>query len=227
MKMGSSLAVLFAILFLIPGFIWQKISQASSVYSRPVKVNLLECLTLSCINYLLASPIVCLLLPHWPADLDPKDPGSVLNKLGYLYLAAWLSLVFILPVVGGVLTAKIPQWGWLNRSLGKVGITLLHPAPTAWDYAFARGHEYWARIELTNDELVEGIFGENSLASSEGSERDLFLESVYELDSDTGEYEAVEDNEGIYIRAGDIRTISFFTLRLEDAGGVKPGNKLE
>jgi hypothetical protein len=230
--MGSALAVLFAILFLIPGFIWQKTVQIFSAYSRPKKIDLLEYLTLSCINYLFAIPVVCFLLTKWPADLDAGDPGSILEKLGYCYLAGWLSLVFILPVICGILTAKLPRWKRVKGLLKKVGISFLHPAPTAWDYAFARDQEYWARIELKNDEYVEGIFGEHSLASSEPGECDIFLEAVYELvDEETERYESAENNEGIYVSGDEIRTITFFALAREEStdGGseiVRPGDEV-
>ena len=96
--------------------------------------------------------------------------------------------------------------GWARR----FGISVLHPAPTAWDYVFARDERYWARIELVDGKLVEGIFDSDSLASGEKDGRDIFLEKVYELDESTGKYEVSGRNQGVWISQGKIKTVTFF-----------------
>jgi hypothetical protein len=80
-----------------------------------------------------------------------------------------------------------------------------------FDYAFARNETYWTRIELTDGNLVEGIFDSNSLASSEYDDRDIFIESVFQFNDGRGEYEQLERNAGVLVRGDAIKTITFFS----------------
>jgi len=199
---------------LIPGFIWKKVLQISSPYVRGRKIELLECLTLSCFNYLLALLPIGFLLAFWPTDLDLGKPHTAAEHPFYLFW--WLTLVFILPAAAGYTNAKLLKAQGLRTFLGRFGVSLLHPAPTAWDYVFARDERYWARVELVDGSLVEGVFDSASLASSVREERDIFLQTVYELDDATQQYQALARNVGVWIRATEIRRITFFEVYNDD-----------
>jgi len=214
MPLGTPLAVLLAILFLIPGFIWRKSASAASRYAGKRPAEWYEYFTLSCFNYLLALPAMLALLKWCPQNLTLGTPGTWAEHP--FYFLWWMCVVFVLPVFAGVGTAKLAQASWLLAWLQRFGVLTLHPAPTAWDYAFSRDERYWARIELSDGKLVEGIFDSNSLASGAREQRDIFLEAVFELDEETGEYEPLERNEGVWVSAGAIRTITFFRMRAEE-----------
>ena len=135
MSIGTPLAVLMAILFLVPGFIWRKTAQACTPYASTRKTELLECLALSCFNYLIAIPFVWWLLAYWPKGLDLRQPDTLASHLSYLFL--WVLLVFLLPIVLGVAISLLLRHRKVKNLLGRFGISILHPAPTAWDYAFS------------------------------------------------------------------------------------------
>ncbi len=211
MSLGTPLAVLLAVVFLIPGFIWKKGMQATSKYVQKGSISLLECLMLSCLNYLIASPVIWLLLLSWPKGLVVGD-GAGLSEHPW-YLAAWLALVFVLPILLTLVTNLLVDRVKIRQVLGRIGVSISHPAPTGWDYAFAREEEYWARIELTDGEFVEGLFGSESLASGEKGERDVFLQEVFEYNGDSEQYESVQRNAGVWIGKERIKKISFFRVR--------------
>jgi hypothetical protein len=208
MSLATPIAVLLAIMFLIPGLIWKQTADLMSPYRSGKKAELLECLKLSCLNYLCAAiPFGLLYVFCCPADVEPSLKCM---KSHLFYFTLWIFPVFILPVLLGYLTGKLAAneaiKGWFRR----FGVSVLNPAPTAWDYVFAREERYWARIELTDGKLVEGIFGSASLASDVKEARDLFLENVYELDESTGKYEVSGRNQGVWINQSQIKTIIFF-----------------
>jgi hypothetical protein len=216
MSLETPLAVLFAILFVVPGFLWLKIAIAREPYAKRRKTDWLECLALSCFNYLIASPVVYFLLICFPNDIEITKPGSCAGHPWYFLV--WGLVVFILPVVCGFVTGYLAKKDWLKGFLRRFGISVLHPAPSAWDYVFARNERYWARVELSDGSVVEGIFDSNSLASGEPDEHDLFLETVFEWDEQSRQYKHLDRNAGVWLSAQGIRTITFFTLEAEDGG---------
>jgi hypothetical protein len=62
---------------------------------------------------------------------------------------------------------------------------------------------------------VAGEFGKNSFASSEPSERDLYLERVYQFSEDNP-WQPVAKTSGILIKAEEIRYIEFLNDSAED-----------
>lgn len=200
--------VLLAVVFLIPGFLFKRISLLSVPYEGRKKTELLEYLALSCLTYLFSSPGLFVLIPRAFCEQGQFVVQGVIDNLFW-----WLSIIFLLPaflgLIAGVVSSRCRGDGWPARLLRKFGFSVLHPAPTAWDYCFARTEGYWARIGLKNGRMIEGIYSSSSLASSVPGERDLFLESVFEWDADTESYNPVEFNQGMWINASAIEHITF------------------
>lgn len=221
MSFATPIAVLLAILFLIPGLIWKKMADVASPYEPRRKAELLECLMLSCLNYLCATVLFgWLYILYCPVDIAPT---LTCIQSHLLYFVLWIPPVFILPVGLGIATARLTRIEAIKSFFRRFGISVLHPAPTAWDYVFARGGHYWARIELLDGKLVEGMFDSASLASGEKDERDLYLEAAYEWDDDSGRYTRIERNQGIWISSGQIKTITFFETH-DGSEEAKAGN---
>ena len=176
MSLGTPLAVLVAILFLVPGLLWLKAMELASPYMLTPRRDWLECLMLSCVNYLLGSLLIYHLLKRWPHGLDIAKPETVAQHV--FYLAWWVALIFLLPLIAGYSWGRIRKSRPASNVFRRLKMRVIHTAPTAWDYAFAREEGYWARVELTNGARIEGVFGSNSLVSTESSERDIFLERV-------------------------------------------------
>jgi hypothetical protein len=59
---------------------------------------------------------------------------------------------------------------------------------------------------------VAGIFADHSFASSDRSERDIFLEKVYRVESD-GTWEAVPMTGGVWIHGNALMAIEFMAFQ--------------
>lgn len=89
----------------------------------------------------------------------------------------------------------------------------MHSIPDAWNYKFLKlindGQGCYVIINLIEDEVVYGYLGSNSMASSDVDNRDIYLESVYEVDDVSGNWKEVDGNQGIWISSSIIKYIEF------------------
>lgn len=92
----------------------------------------------------------------------------------------------------------------------KVSKSAFHPIPTAWDYKMSNLSGSWAIVTLNDGSQVLGWYGSQSFSSSIAGERDLFLESVFQMDED-GAWIKRKNTEGIWIPANQIKWIEFFS----------------
>ena len=96
---------------------------------------------------------------------------------------------------------------------GKGSITLreidrtLHYLPTAWDWRFDQKKGPML-ITLNDGTQIGGYFGENSCVSTDPSERDLYLEPMYDIID--GMLQTAASYRGILIKASAIKHIQFY-----------------
>jgi len=212
MSLGTSGAVLLAILFLIPGFLLRRFAELSTPYASRQRQNLIEYLALSCLNYLIAAPLILVVIGIFHLDLANF-------RLDFRHVLFTVIFSLFLPAAVGFYLGKKAQADPVKGLLRRLGISVLHPAPTGWDFAFARRKCYWIRVEFMDGEEIMGVFGDGSIASTEPDERDVFLESICAWNEENGRYEEVEDNQGMWIKGNGIKLISFFPCSRES--GVK------
>lgn len=62
----------------------------------------------------------------------------------------------------------------------------------------------WVVVTTTDNERIHGLFGGQSFASSDGNNRDLFIERL--ADSD---FQLVERQHGLWIKESSIKFIEF------------------
>lgn len=191
--------VFYTFAFLVPGFIWDSVMSVM-VKRRAVahEVSLLRFLTLSCINYGLWIWLVVLVAKS-SLFLDHPVRSA----------AAWGSMALVSPVILGVAVGALSQRNAVRMLLERYGIYTIHPVPTAWDYFFSRTGPVWILVTLADRSQVAGRFGSRSFASSDSSERDLYIESVYRV-AEQGPWTEVAMNEGIWIQAAEIKHIEFW-----------------
>jgi hypothetical protein len=90
---------------------------------------------------------------------------------------------------------------------------MIHVVPTAWDWHFNRIRgDCCVLVTLTNGDYVAGYYGTDSFASSDGGERDLYLEETEDWTEDHGRSERPE-RIGILILAREIRHVQFWMRR--------------
>ncbi|MCH8843106.1 MAG: hypothetical protein IID61_09025 [SAR324 cluster bacterium] len=128
----------------------------------------------------------------------------------FIILSAGLLLVFIVLPSGFAaifyfLRTKIVQFG------------AIHPIPKAWDYIFSLQKPSYIVIQTKDGNLVGGLFGENSFASSYPDNEDIYLEKACYVDQDTGEFAGLVDgSSGMLIKHSECSRIEFFELPIED-----------
>lgn len=77
---------------------------------------------------------------------------------------------------------------------------------------FSHSTASWVLVTLVDGSTVAGLFSARSLASSDASERDLFLERLYDV-GDDGPWQPVPMSRGVWIRGEAIRAIEFLDFQ--------------
>ncbi|WGH79748.1 DUF6338 family protein [Jannaschia ovalis] len=187
LELASLEHAILAVALLSPGFLLLfGRSQFLTGRIKGVASGSLEYLMVSSIYYALAFPIY-------------KSSGGE----GYFSL-----LIFLLigPLGLGLLLGFMSQKNWLRSALGWFGLNLVHHTPTGWDHAFGgRVGEYWVVVNLHSGGVFYGVWGGDSLASSDLSRRDIFIEDVR-----TRDFQPVEKDgrkRSVWISEVDIRSI--------------------
>ena len=132
----------------------------------------------------------------------------------YLTAFCMFTITFISPLVLGLIIALLDQKQIIRRVFDGVGLHALHSTPSAWDYKFGQLNATdgrWLLVELKDNRKVGGWYGSNSFASSDPTERELYLEETWILppDSENADWVKRDKTDGILIRHDDIRTVSF------------------
>jgi hypothetical protein len=172
--------------------------------SEQVPLILLRFLTFSCLNYSLW------IFPY----LLFRDRIILENPV--VLAVIFLVVIFISPLFLGLIFGLANQQQLVEQGLAILGFRTLSGFPSAWDYKFGRINEpLWVLVTLKDGSEVAGRFGKNSFASSESSERDLYIESVYQV-LENGPWQPVTATSGILIKAEEIRYIEFLKDTTED-----------
>ena len=202
MTFNSFDAVFFTVAFLVPGFVWESVlhmfprrreDSADRVWVRLLTLSALNYAFLSWLIYLLLAKVGVLARP-WVAAL------------------AWFLILFVSPAALGAASGLLGQRTAVRRLLARYGIYTVHPVPTAWDYIFSQPAGSWVLITLADGSAVAGVFSARSFASSGASDRDLYLEQLYDVE-DEGLWQPAPMNRGVWIRGEAIRTIEFLAFQ--------------
>jgi len=128
----------------------------------------------------------------------------------WIRIALWLLLLGVVPACVGIVLGTGTQRGWWRFLFGKLGLSLVSPYPTGWDWIFSRLRQpAFLLITLEDGSQVAGYFGWDSLASSDPSERDLYLEEIYDLNK-RGQWKARKEKQGILISGKNIKHVEIW-----------------
>ncbi len=192
--------VVVLLVFIIPGFILMRVKRvAYPTLEASATSTVLDSLSLSCMIYALASPLLYVaFVGRWYEE----------RPLAF----ATLTLIVLLaaPVAFGVLYVRFTQGQkgvWLRGILG-----FPHPDPTAWDYHFRKGRAYWVWLTFKSGKVMAGLFGPNSFASSFPHRRDLYIEKLLRLDERGNVVELIENSAGVLVTMDDVERIQFFEI---------------
>lgn len=201
-------AVFYAITFLVPGFVMD-LTLSIFVPKRleDLQFSLLRFLTLSCVNYAVWSWLIYLIFF--------KTHREVLSVF-YASLSLGV-VVFISPIVIGVLLGYFSQKEWIKKILNRLGLNTISSIPTSWDYKFSNINEsVWLIVTLKDGSTVAGYFGTNSFASSIALEHDLYIEEIYKIDTNES-WERLIPPCSILLKGEEIKYIEFWSDKQEEA----------
>jgi len=185
--------------FIVPGFVtYQGVRLFSVRIARGNRDFILVYVTLSALNFAVASLLVPVI--H-AAGLDLSN--QLLTLAGY---------VFVVPFVTGIVLGTLIQKDILiglfrRRPFRWTGIKPVSHIPTAWDWKFGQTDEQFVLITLKDGTEFTGHLGSASFISSETSERDMFVQQLYERD-DEGVWQPTEKS--LYVSKDEIRTVEFW-----------------
>lgn len=202
--------VFYTLLFIVPGFIlYVTFSMMIPNKSEDFQLTAIRFLTFSCINYALWSWLIFLL----------NTSKSIINN-EVIKAFLWFIIIFVSPIFIGLIIGYFRNKEVVRRFLQKLGLNPIHSIPTSWDYKFSKiKNTVWVIVTLEDGSIVPGKFSTSSFASSDNTERDIYIESVYKIMHD-GEWVAHERNDGVIIKGDCIKYIEFFKdeIRSEDDG---------
>ena len=128
---------------------------------------------------------------------------------GLFKLFLWWSLIIIGPAIFGILLGMAAQYGWGRWIAANLRLKVVHATPTSWDWRFANcPTARFVIVTLADGSTVAGIFGTESFASTEPTERDLYIQEIMDV-SDEGAWAWRNEVTGILIAAKEIRFVEF------------------
>ena len=192
--------VAFALLFLAPGAIatWVR-AQFLTGRVPPPSSAALTLLILSTLYLALVLPIAAPLLA-------PFGQSTVVYF--WWYYAGWFGIVFVGPVLFGMLLGWIARKRPHEKLLARFGINPVHATPTAWDYAFGLGREAWILVTLKDGTRFAGWYSASSFSSSDPNERDVYIDPAYALGAN--DEWIPRPGASLLIGAGEVQTINFW-----------------
>jgi len=200
------------LLFVVPGLVALFVRSRLIAGRAPsTKENLLIFVVLSLFYY---SFIIFLIEPA----LSIKEPWIA-------FAIIWILIILVGPAVFGFILGVAAQKEWGTWFANKLGVTIVHVIPAAWDWRFSSiTRNTFVMVTLTSGERVAGYFGNNSFASSDVDERDLYIEEEYTV-RENGTWEARPEKVGVLISAKEIRYIEFWNpQRTENPQGTESAN---
>lgn len=162
---------------------------------RSIQDSLLPYLAISLVYYAITLPALRSLLSTGPAQVR---------------WLSWILLILIGPAIFGVALGIGAKFGPIRWLAVKLRLTVVHPVPSAWDWKFGQARAEWVLVILKDGKKFAGYFGSSSFSSSDQTERDIYIEKVYDL-TDSGEWEDRGEG-GVLIAADQVKTIEFFPI---------------
>nr|WP_246024133.1 DUF6338 family protein [Azospirillum ramasamyi] len=158
-------------------------------------------LALSGLNYGLFSPLIYAVL-----YLDWFKSHQIVS------LFSWFFVMFIGPFTLAIISAYSIKHHWFTKVARKFGLNPVNVFPTSWDRKFCHQTEgCFVIVTLKNDSEIFGYYGVNSFSSSEPTERDIYIEQMYDV-SDKGEWTEGPSGKGILILHSEIRCVEFIPV---------------
>lgn len=137
----------------------------------------------------------------WKWLIDHK----VIEEICFLLI---LCLIAGTIVIEALIIGAVRYYGFVEWILGLLNFQCGKSIPTAWDYIFSRHQPVFVQITLVDGKVLRGRCDNESFASSECGERDIFLEQGYYINKND-DWKLDNGSDGIYVNGKQIRYIEF------------------
>jgi hypothetical protein len=119
------------------------------------------------------------------------------------------NLLFFLagPVFVGMILGLSYQKQWLRGLSQQLGLSVIHSVPSAWDYAFGQTQTRpwtWIVVTTQDNEKIYGLFGSDSIASSDTDNREIYIQQVTDA-----AFRVPDRPHGLWIRHSEIKFVEF------------------
>jgi len=186
------------LVFFVPGIIILYVRSLFLNGRRPALAEgVIAYVTISLIYHALAYPFAT------PLYIGPET-STVQRR-------EWFLMLFVIPIIIGGFLGWMTQRGWGRRILSKSGLNLIHPVDNAWDWKFSNCEECWVIAMLKDGTRWAGYLGTNSFMSSIATERDIYIEAVYEI---TKKDEWIDRETSVWLAHGEIQSLEFFPKKI-------------
>ena len=190
----KNLDLLLVLLFVFPGFLGMKVFSLIHPTDRiALKDNIAEAIALSVANFALMS---------WTLPLFYGEGFSSNHPVS---ISAFVVLIAVVSPIGLAFVLR-----WFIR-LAAARNWILSPYRTPWDEVFLRRHRYWMIVHLKDGRRIGGYFGSRSAASLHPTPGHPYIEELWELDPQTGEFRvAAPGTSGILLRPDDYQLVEMY-----------------
>ncbi|TIN10399.1 DUF6338 family protein [Mesorhizobium sp.] len=189
-------AVYVALIFIVPGYIFSSV-RSQFVVGRTFEGSgyFVRLLTISCVNFALYGWTIYLAIAH-SADANVRA-------------ALWVFVILIAPAVTGAIAGICIKRDWIRKIYQRYGINPLHHIPSAWDFKFSTSPGEFVLVTLTDGSSVAGHWSSASFASTDMTERDIYIEKIYDQPDDQSA-SWIPTNKSALVLATHIQMIEFF-----------------
>jgi len=195
-------AVVVIILFIIPGFITDRIIALTIPRAKRDSTEIiLTAITFSCINYAIFSWLILLMIfKGFPSRYETW------------FIFSWLGILLIGPIIEGFAFNWLVNSKLYRKLFGLLKLKNIQLIPKSWDYHFGKEEPCWILLTLKDGTKIGGFFGSDSFASSFPAEEDLYIEELWEIDEKGKFKQPVQNSGGCLIRRNEINFMEFFKL---------------
>ena len=161
---------------------------------------------------------------------------SLLNQLIWRFGTSWVAallpitvtelLLFVEVVVQPVVLGLVVGWtvraDWLPSGLRRLFMPLTKPSENAWDRLFSVGVTPGLLLITYKDGTqIMGFFGQKSYAATAERDRDIYLETLYEMYGEAPE-EWIESypSRSAYVKLDDVRSIEFIKELTDESDDI-------
>jgi hypothetical protein len=195
-------AVVVIILFIIPGFITDRIIGLTIPKAKRESTEIiLTAITFSCINYAIFSWLILLMIfKGFP------------SRYQTWFIFSWLGILLLGPIFEGLTFNWLVNAELYRKLFNLLRLKNIRLIPKSWDYKFGKEEPCWILMTLKDGTKIGGFFGSDSFASSFPAEEDLYIEELWEIDEEGKFQQPVQGSGGCLVKRNEINFIEFFKL---------------